>query len=167
MEKRLGFRGWFYFRQGWSTYFAFLFAAINTLTVTYYLAIESYPVLKEVFPTFLQYVLIISVIGVPLLIGVGYFHYKKTPSFRAEADVFFESNPYWGRVTANSEIMVQINLKLLDILQKQIQNKLKVEDISKSEELIKEIKTLIDNRTIENKIDYQIFRKLDNLRDKN
>jgi len=31
MPKHTGFRGWFYFRMGWSTYFAFIFAAINTL----------------------------------------------------------------------------------------------------------------------------------------
>ena len=46
MAKNLGFRGWFYFRTGWSTYFAFIFAAINTLTVTYYLAIEQAPILR-------------------------------------------------------------------------------------------------------------------------
>ena len=49
-----GFRGWFYFRQGWSMYFAFLFAAVNTLTVTYYLAIERYPLLHDLFPTFIR-----------------------------------------------------------------------------------------------------------------
>ena len=44
MKSNLAFRAWFYFRQGWSTYFAFIFAAINTLTVTYYLAIEKIPI---------------------------------------------------------------------------------------------------------------------------
>jgi hypothetical protein len=61
-----GFRGWFYFRQGWSMYFAFIFAAINTLTVTYYLAIDNYPFLKELFPTFIHYIIIVVTIGVPL-----------------------------------------------------------------------------------------------------
>ena len=41
LKKNIGFRFWFYFRSGWSTYFAFLLAALNTLTVTYYLAIEN------------------------------------------------------------------------------------------------------------------------------
>ena len=57
-KQRIGFRGWFYFRTGWSTYFVFILAAINTLTVTYFLAIDNYPVLKAVFPTFEQYALI-------------------------------------------------------------------------------------------------------------
>ena len=56
MGKPKGFRGWYYFRMGWSTYFAFIFAAVNTLTVTYYLAIEKVPTLMSIFPTFIQYV---------------------------------------------------------------------------------------------------------------
>ena len=71
MTENLGFRSWFYFRMGWGTYFAFIFAATNTLTVTYYLAIERIPTLVTIFPNFFQYILIISTIGVPLLIIVG------------------------------------------------------------------------------------------------
>ena len=63
MSRSIGFRGWFYFRQGWSVYFAFIFAAVNTLTVTYFLAIENYPILKEVFPSFSHYIEIVVAIG--------------------------------------------------------------------------------------------------------
>ena len=66
MKQNLFFRLWFYFRNGWSTYFAFIFAAINTLTVTYFLAIEEYPFLKDLFPTFVLYVVIVSSIGIPI-----------------------------------------------------------------------------------------------------
>ena len=159
----MGFRAWFYFRQGWSTYFAFIFAAVNTLTVTYYLAIENYPVLKEFFPNFVQYVLIITAIGIPILVAVGYAHYKKTPSYRAEADVWFESNPYWGRLIANSEILVQINLQLIELLQKNIQNNFTQEEIDKNNKIINEINNLINKRSLENKIDYEIFKKLQQL----
>ena len=78
MDKKKGYRSWFYFRIGWNTYFAFVLAAINTLTLTYYLAIDNYPVLKDLFPTFEQYVLIVVSIGVPLLAFTGYAHYKRT-----------------------------------------------------------------------------------------
>ena len=44
-EKYLGFRGWFYLRQGWANYLTFVMASVNTLTVTYFLAIERYPFL--------------------------------------------------------------------------------------------------------------------------
>ena len=63
--------------MGWSTYFAFILAAINTLTVTYFLAIDNYPVLKTVFPSFEIYILIVTTIGTPLLILVGYISYKR------------------------------------------------------------------------------------------
>ena len=77
-KNSLGFRSWYYFRMGWGTYFAFIFAAINTLTVTYYLAIEKVPELTLIFPNFIQYILIITTIGIPVLVVVGYVHYKRT-----------------------------------------------------------------------------------------
>jgi len=54
MAKNLPLRAWFYFRTGWGTYFALLFSALNTLVVTYYLAIENYDFLLGTFPTFLH-----------------------------------------------------------------------------------------------------------------
>ena len=89
MKQSVPFRAWFYFRMGWATYFAFVFAAINTLTVTYFLAIENYPVLQQIFPSFVHYVVIVILIGVPLLILIGYIHFKKSPSYKAEAAVTY------------------------------------------------------------------------------
>ena len=77
MKQNLPFRAWFYFRQGYGLYFAFILASVNTLTLTYFLAIERYPVLNEVFPSFIHYVIIAVSIGIPLLITVGYLHYKR------------------------------------------------------------------------------------------
>ena len=68
MKNSLGFRSWFYFRMGWSTYFAFVMGAVNTLTVTYYLAIERVPALLDIFPTFIHYTIILVSIGIPILI---------------------------------------------------------------------------------------------------
>ena len=160
MGKNPGFRAWFYFRQGWSTYFAFIFAAINTLTVTYYLAIENYPSLKTIFPTFEQYILIVVLIGIPLLVLVGYAHYKKTPSYRAEADVWVESNPYQARVLVNTQFSLALNMKLTNILLK-LSSKQEI-----TQEEIDEIKVLqtkflehIEDRTISNKKDQSYFKE--------
>ena len=71
MKRNLAFRSWYYFRMGWATYFAFIFAAVNTLTVTYFLAIENYPSLQVVFPSLVYYIVIVSLIGVPLLYLIG------------------------------------------------------------------------------------------------
>ena len=160
MGKNPGFRAWFYFRQGWSTYFAFIFAAINTLTVTYYLAIENYPFLKTIFPSFEQYILMVVLVGIPLLVLVGYAHYKKTPSYRAEADVWVESNPYQARVLVNTQFTLTLNMKLTDVLLKLSSN----QEITQKE--IEEIKTIqskflehIDDRTISNKKDQSYFKE--------
>ena len=160
MGKNPGFRAWFYFRQGWSTYFAFIFAAVNTLTVTYYLAIENYPFLKTIFPSFEQYILIVVLIGIPLLVLVGYAHYKKTPSYRAEADVWVESNPYQARVLVNTQFSLALNMKLTNVLLK-LSSKQEI-----TQEEIDEIKVLqtkflehMEDRTISNKKDQSYFKE--------
>ena len=160
MGKNPGFRAWFYFRQGWSTEFAFIFAAGNTFTVTNYLAIENYPFLKTIFPSFEQYILIVVLIGIPLLVLVGYAHYKKTPSYRAEADVWVESNPYQARVLVNTQFSLALNMKLTNILLK-LSSKQEI-----TQEEIDEIKVLqtkflehIEDRTISNKKDQSYFKE--------
>ena len=120
MGTSTGFRGWFYFRMGWSTYFAFILAAINTLTVTYFLAVDNYPALKIIFPSFEIYVLILISIGVPLLIFVGYSHYKKTKAFRSEMDILVESNPFLRRTTVNTDIILRFNINLIKTYSKTI-----------------------------------------------
>ena len=128
MQKNYFFRAWFYFRQGWSTYFAFIFAAINTLTVTYFLAIEEYPILNSIFPSFLIYVLIIVSIAIPVLILIGYVHFKRSNAFKAEADINIEANPHQRRILSNTELLFPILLKLLEINAK-ISNSEKLSEI--------------------------------------
>ena len=102
--------------MGWATYFAFIFAAVNTLTVTYFLAIERYPFLTTIFPSFLQYIVIIVSIGIPILVIVGYIHYKRTLAFKSEADVMVESNPYQRRNVVNNTISVEVAVKNMERL---------------------------------------------------
>lgn len=150
----VGFRAWFYFRNGWSIYFAFIFAAINTLTVTYYLAIERAPFLKSIFPTFLQYVLIICAIGVPLLIIIGYVHWKRSAARKAEIDISYETNPYLTRTLVNSEILLKINLQLIQINMNLLNNnKLSEDEINELKKTHKEITEFIEKRSFRNKLD--------------
>ena len=112
MKRNLAFRSWYYFRNGWSTYFAFIFAAINTLTVTYFLAIERYPFLHDIFPTFIHYVVILCLTGIPILILIGYAHFKRTSAYRSEADIGMEVNPYFRRILLNTEPVSYTHLTL-------------------------------------------------------
>ena len=161
MTKNTGFRSWYYFRIGYSSYFAFIFAAINTLTVTYFLAIENYPILKEVFPTFITYVVIIAGVGIPLLIGVGYFHFKRTPAYRSEAAVLFESNPFSRRMLVNTELTLKINQELIALLLKmQKGEKTNEESLEQIQKTQTEINKLVEKRTIFSKEDLDFLKKL-------
>ena len=154
------FRAWYYFRMGWSTYFAFILAAINTLTVTYFLAINNYPSLKLIFPSFEIYILIIVSIGIPLLIAIGYAHFKRTQAFKSEIDVMIESNPYQRRNTVNNEINLRVNLQLMKLLTKLVNDE-KL-DTSESENLKKLIKTyeeFTENRSFVNNSDIDFIKK--------
>ena len=160
MGRNLGFRAWFYFRNGWSLYFAFIFAAINTLTVTFFLAIERYPDLNWVFPTFFHYIVIVSGIGIPLLVIIGYVHYKRTAARRAEVDIGYETDAYKARTLVNTEISVKLNMWLLDMLLKtskkqQISN----EDYQKLEKIQKKLSTFTSDRTFKNKLDLKFLRE--------
>ncbi len=153
MKSNTGFRGWFYFRMGWSTYFVFFLAAINTLTVTYFLAIDNYPALKSVFPSFEQYVVIIVCIGIPLLILVGYAHYKKSMAYKSEMDVLVESNPFLRRNTVNADVNIRFNLKLIDLVLKLSKNTISEKEFNDIKKFHKEISELIKNRSLNDDLD--------------
>ena len=161
MVKNIGYRGWYYFRMGWGTYFAFVFAAVNTLTVTYFLAIENYPILKEVFPTFTIYIIIIAGLGIPLLTFIGYVHFKRTPSFRTETAIGYESNPFGRRIFVNSEFILQINQELITLLLKmQKGEKINDEILEKMQKTQTEISKHVENRTIFGKEDLELLKKI-------
>ena len=141
------FRLWFYFRNGWGTYFAFIFAAINTLTVTYFLAIDEYPFLHDLFPSFVHYVVIIASIGVPILIGVGYVHFKRSLAYSAEADITAEAHPYNFRIMPgwNTEVVFPLYLTLSEMMIKWSKNeKLDNDDIEKLTLLQAKIEKLLN-----------------------
>ena len=149
MEKNLGFRGWFYFRTGWATYFAFIVAAVNALTVTFFLAIENYPSLNVIFPTFFHYIVIVVSVGVPVLVIVGYVHFKKSKSYRAEQDILIETSPHFRRILQNTEILLPAYLKLTELMVKLSENeKLTDKELEEVSKLQKQLTEHIDKREI-------------------
>ena len=165
MKQNIGFRGWFYFRQGWTTYFAFIFAAINTMVVTYYLAIENIPELKIIFPSFYVYLITASFIGIPLLIFIGYAHQKKTASYKTEADIYYESNPHALRTYNNTELLFQLNLKLINLLLVDYEkNNVSNEKLDNLITLKNEIEIYFNQRKGNKQIDIELFKKLSNVK---
>ena len=142
MERNLGFRGWYYFRTGWVTYFAFAVAAVNALTVTFFLAIENYPVLSVIFPTFFHYIAMAVGVGVPLLVLVGYIHFNRSKAFRTEMDILVETSPHFRRTLQNTEVLLPSYLILTQLMIKLSENKKltdkELEEVSKLQEGLNE-----------------------------
>ena len=155
------FRAWFYFRNGWSLYFAFIFAAINTLTVTYYLAIDKIPFLLNLFPSFVHYIGGAVLIGVPILVTIGFIHFKKSPAFRSDSTINFEVNPFTRRNLINSELNLELNLVILNLLSKLSNNeKLTEDELNKIQESRNILSDFIDKRSIKNNKDLEYLKKL-------
>ena len=131
------------------------------MTLTYFLAIENYPLLKEVFPTFVHYVIILVAIGVPALITVGYLHYKRSPAYRSEAGIMQETNPYARRNLINSEMNLQINLEVLKIIiELSRDGKIEKTQMDKILKLKDELTNYHTSRSFTNDSDMKYLRRL-------
>ncbi|HUS48554.1 MAG TPA: hypothetical protein VMZ91_00170 [Candidatus Paceibacterota bacterium] len=147
MVKFRTFRYWFYLRQGYTTYFNFLFAGVNTLTVTYYLAIENVPSLKAIFPSFIEYIILVVGIGIPLLVLTGFAHFKRSKAFKSEQEVAFESNPYIYKLPPGFQkyVIMPYNLLISKLLMKVLSGeKLTKQEIEEMDELQKKMELLIN-----------------------
>jgi hypothetical protein len=117
------------------------------LTVTYFLAVENYPVLDTLFPTFLHYVFIAVVIGVPMLVLVGYIHYKRSAAFSAEADINVEAYPYWYKLPPgwNKEVVFPLYLQMINLMIKISKDeKLSTDETKEMSDIQKSLSTLIE-----------------------
>ena len=106
--RRFLFRSWYYFRIGYSTYLTFLLGFATTLVTVYYLAINSIPALKSVFPTFLLFSIIAIGIGVPLSVLAGFVHFQRSRAYSSEVDIGVEANPYYYKVTPGKEREINV-----------------------------------------------------------
>ncbi len=137
----------------------FALAIFNMLTLTYYLLIDSYEGLEIIFPSFTSYVLIFSVIVVPLLIFLGIAHMRKTAAYQAEMEVSIKSNPYMYKLPPGHEreAIAPLLLELLILLRKPQQSKLNDDELEKIEELEEKLEFLAKGGTLERK------KKIDDL----
>ena len=159
-KNNLLFRSWYYFRIGWGTYFIFILGAVNTLTVTYFLAIDNYPTLKGLFPSFEIYAFYLTVILIPILIVVGYSHFKKSHAFKSEVDVIIESNPYQRRILVNTEATLSLNLKLINLIKSMAKNQnIEQEQLDELKKISEELSSYVNNRSFTNDDDLKFFKE--------
>src|SRR3990172_7495803 len=140
-------RLWFYFRTGYSTYLTFLLGYASTLVTVYYLAIKNIPDLLNIFPHFVPFAVLATVIGVPMSIAIGWTHIKRSPAWTAELDVGVEANPYNYKLPPGyyKEAWTPVYLELLMELRKiaVAQNLVDREDLARMDDLERKLKTLI------------------------
>jgi hypothetical protein len=91
---RLISRAWYYFRLGYGSYLTFVLGYVSTLVTVYYLAIKNIPSLLDVFPKFVPFAILSTVIGVPLSVSIGWVHMKQSNLLVSEAEISMESSPY-------------------------------------------------------------------------
>jgi len=128
-------RAWYYFRLGYSTYLTFLLGYISTLITVYYLAIKNLPDLLNIFPHFVPFAILATVIGVPFSIAIGWFHLKRSSLFSSETDISVESNPWNYKLPPGhaKEVFYPILFAELKIIRKLAQKELVVSDAEKNE----------------------------------
>lgn len=112
---KLTFRAWYYFRLGYATYLTFLLGYISTLVTVYYLAIKNIPSLLDIFPKFVPFAVLATVVGVPLSVGIGWIHLKRSRLFSSEADIGVEANPYNYKLQPGKDAEVSTPFLLISI----------------------------------------------------
>lgn len=113
--RRLLFRSWYYFRIGYATYLTFLLGFVSTIVTVYYLAINNIPLLKLIFPSFWLFSILAIVVGVPLAIFSGYFHFERSQAYSSEVDIGVEANPYYYKIIPGKEKDIAIPFTIASI----------------------------------------------------
>jgi len=139
-------RLWFYFRMGYSTYLTFLLGYASTLITVYYLAIKNIPDLLTIFPRFVPFAILATVIGLPLSVSVGWAHYKRSAAFSSEMDIQYEANPFWYKLPPgyNKEVFGPVYLEMLLLLKKitESNQSLSSEEKQRIDQLEQKLRTL-------------------------
>jgi hypothetical protein len=92
---------------------------VSTLVTVYYLAIKNVPSLLEAFPKFVPFAILATVVGVPLSVGVGWIHLKRSRLYSSETDITVEANPYNYKMAPGKEVVGwRLNLIQLIILRR-------------------------------------------------
>lgn len=136
LPTRLGFvaRAWYYFRLGYSTYLTFLLGYVSTLITVYYLAIKNVPDLLTLFPRFVPFAVLATVIGVPLSVVIGWAHLKRSAAYSSELDIGVEANPYYYKLPSGYwlEVFSPVYLELLVLLKKSLESNGLLDEESKT-----------------------------------
>jgi len=109
------FRAWFYFRQGYNVYLAFLIGFASNIVVLYRLGVSDNKYLSIIFPSLTIFTIVGLVVAIPVGIFAGLYHMKRTAAFAADASVQTESNPYMYKAIPGKEREVFLPIWILTL----------------------------------------------------
>jgi len=112
---KLVFRAWFYFRQGYNLYLAFVIGFASNIVILYKLGIQGNHYLDWLFPSLTVFIILGLVVAIPAGILTGLYHMKRTGAFAADAAIQTESNPYFYRIIPGKEREVFLPLWILTV----------------------------------------------------
>lgn len=150
-KQRKGFRTIYYFRMGYVTYLALLLGAVNVMTSTYFLAIDEIPFIKEIFPTFELYVITVVVVTVPAVTATGYIHFKRIGAHSAAESVVTQNYIFNYRMQPGFTIEAfgpAYKAILNAVLKRASSEKLTEEEIKEIDEVMKNLRHLIDGGAV-------------------
>jgi hypothetical protein len=114
----------------------------------YYLAIKNLPTLLDIFPHFVPFAILATIIGAPLAVIIGWLHVKRTSAYTSEMDIGVEANPYNYKIVPGKEkeLWTPFNILLLKLLEQLLdaQNLLSKEGKDQIRELQRRMQALID-----------------------
>jgi hypothetical protein len=148
---KLVFRAWFYFRQGYNVYLAFLIGFASNIIVLYRLGVADIGWLHDIFPSLGVFVVFGLLIAIPLGIFAGLYHMKRTAAFAADASVSTEANPYAYK-TLGKEKEVFLPLWILTVrgLAKLLEREetMSTEDRNELTEILKKANALLEGQYV-------------------
>ena len=107
-----------------------------------------------------MYILLTISIGLPLLTAIGYTHYRRSPAYSSETGVMIRANPYVRRTLINSELNIQLNIKMTEILVKTSNNEDTKKEILELKAIHDKINDFVNERKFSNNKDLDYLAKM-------
>jgi hypothetical protein len=104
---------------------------VNTIILVYFVAGDKIFLIRDTFPHIAIFVLFAVGIGGPLVVLIGWLHYKK--AYKSEADIMTRQNPF------NTKIMMPAMLALVRHLKEKSYTKEEAQELSNLESYIAHI----------------------------
>lgn len=149
--RKLLFRAWFYFRQGYGLYLAFIIGFASNLVVLYRLGVEPNSYLHPFAPTLTIFAIEGLAVAIPVGIFAGLYHMKRTAAFAADVSVQTEANPYvYKTIGKEKEVFLPLWILTVRGLAKVLerQQSMTPEDRKELEEILDKAKALLEGEYV-------------------